>query len=136
VSERNEENIFLVFYKPQSYFEMLKAMIGLPVISLSIYAGGKWLRFRRSEKYLQLLDIRPNTERYLLIDTGVKVDQEMKTLMRNLEGAPARHWSSLYFRCRCVLSLTPILHILGTKWVPKGLDFIPGIYSYRRLNNE
>jgi len=135
-SKRNEENVLLVFYRPQTYIEMIKAMIGLPVISLSVYADGKWLRFRRSEKYLQLLDVRPNTERYLLIDTGFKINPTIKALMRDLEGAPARHWSSLYLRCRCVLSLIPILKILGEEWEPKGLDFIPGVYAYRRLSDE
>ena len=132
-AERNEETVLLVFYRPRTYLEVLKALIGLPFISLSVYAGGKWLRFRHSETDLQLLDLRPSTERYMLVDTGVKVDRTIRVLMTDLEGAPARHWTSLYMRCQCVLSLIPILRMLGPEWEPRGLDFLPGVYAYRRL---
>jgi len=132
---RSEENVMLVFYRPRTYLEVLKAMLGLPLVSLSIYADGRWLRFRKSKTDLQLLDIRPSMESYLLIDTGVKVNRTIRIIMDDLKGAPARHWTSLYLRCRCVMSLTPILRLLGPEWEPKGLDFIPGVYAYRRLSD-
>lgn len=132
---RNEENVLLVFYKPKTYFEVLKAMFGLPLVSLGIYADGQWLRFRKSEDDLQLLGIRPNSEGYLLVDTGVKVNTTIRSMMNDLQGTPARHWTSLYLRCRCVVSLGPILRSLGPQWEPKGLDFIPGVYAYRRLSD-
>ncbi len=128
-------NVMLVFYRPQTYFEVLVTLIGYPFASMGVYANGQWLGFRRSRKGLQLLDIKPNDERFLLVDTGVKTTPEIEATMKDLKDVPARCWTSLYIRCRCVTALSPILKKLGDKWQPKGLDFLPSLYAYRRLSN-
>lgn len=130
---RNEEDVFIVFYRPQNFRETLMAALGLPFTSVGVYAGGKWLRFRRSRDALQLLNVRPTSQKYFMLNTGVQLDRRIELMMQDLEGTPARHWSSLYIRCRCVVAISPLLRALGERWEPRLLDYVPGVYAYRRL---
>lgn len=131
--KRNEQYVFIVFYRPQNFHETLMAALGLPFTSVGVYAGGKWLRFRRSRKTLQLLSVRPTSKKYFMLNTGVRLDRRLELMMQDLEGTPARHWSSLYVRCRCVVAVAPLLRALGERWEPRFLDYVPGVYAYRRL---
>lgn len=129
----NEEDIFIVFYKPKGFNEIIKAVIGLPFTSVSLYAGGKWLRFRHNEKGLQLLSIRPMGKRYFIVNTHEKCSTLFRSMMRDAKGIPARHWTSLYLRCRCVVAIAPLLKMIGSSWEPRAFDFIPGVYAYRKI---
>ena len=136
----NHENICLLFYKSDkgSWLMHIMSLFGLPVSSMSVLCGEYWLKLIRSDPNMQIQIIQNrDLRRYVLIDTGVKITDEIENAMWSLDGVPATNVKSLFLRVRCIAAIKPLISKLGNEWVPKTIiQQIPSIYFYKALKNR
>lgn len=133
----NYENVMIAFYRPKKLSECLTSMFGAPVSSMSIICNGHWYTYRRKSPYLCKAKMYDrNLSDYIMIDTSVKITQNITNELDSLVGTNARSWKTLYLRGRCVSTFKGFLNNLGGKWRLTYFDTIPAIYMLRRLRNE
>lgn len=136
----NHKNICLLFYKSDkgSWLMHIMSLFGLPVSSMSVLCGKYWLKLVRKDPDMQIHIIENiDLSRYVLIDTGVKITDEIEDIMWSLDGTPATNAKSLFLRVRCIAAIKPLLSKLGDRWGPKTIiQQIPSIYFYKALQNR
>ncbi len=117
----NTQDIFILLLKPRSRWEVLKALIGIPVASVCIYYNGYVWAFRSSGKY-QLSHITPKLiNNHTIINTGYKKTDEIIELLNSKIG------NTRGLGIKCIYEIRDILTIMGLK--PKTLlHYIPSIY--------
>lgn len=117
---------------------LLSSLIGLPVRSMSIVIGNEWLKLSTGVPVIESVDVsKLDPSKYVLIDTGVKIDERTRTSANMVIGQPARNADSLWMRVRCIASIAPLLKDLGDKFAPVWpWDYIPSIYFYRCLDRK
>jgi len=138
--KHNKENVCLLFYKSDrgSWLMHILSLIGLPVSSISVLIGDKWLKLERSKPTMQLISIDGiDYSRYVLIDTGVQISRFILDLIDRIKDSPAASSSSIYLRVRCIALITPLLSELGKQWEPSCLaQKIPSMYFYKAIHNR
>lgn len=127
----NPENVCLVFYKPLTFFDYLKSLIGSPVSSCGLLMGNIVYRFKYSSNMIEMVYLHNEHREYIIIDTGCR-RCEIEYLLPKLTASKARRWQTCFFRLNCLLALRPILDKIGGKWQYKG-DLLSSIYIMRRL---
>jgi hypothetical protein len=132
--EYNPENIMLVFYKPHTARDYIISLFGMETGTMSMICDGKWAKFRWGYSYLKICELKKRrlNKNYIVIDTGVKVTEDIKHAFYSLKGAPARTAESLYFRFNCVRIFKPVFRLMGRKWQYHFLDCLPSVYLMRR----
>lgn len=127
----NPENVCIVFYKPLTFFDYLKSLVGAPISSCGLLMGNIVYRFKYSSNMIEMVYLHAEHRDYIVIDTGCR-RCEVEYLLPNLLSTKARRWKTCFFRLNCLLALRPILDKIGGKWQYKG-DLLPSIYIMRRL---
>lgn len=129
------DTVCLAFYSGDSgsFLMHLFGMIGLPVKSMSIIVGNEWIKLVNGVPTLQAVNVNEmHTDKYVVVDTGVKIDEEIKAAASQIIGAPARTEGSWWLRLRCIAIAKPLLSVMGTQYEPRTvLEQIPSIYFYR-----
>lgn len=128
---RNEQNVCIIFYKPLTFFEYIKSLIGAPISSCGLLLGNDVYRFRYSSSMIEKVDFAHEHREYIIIDTGTPTSV-IEPLLPDLMATKARSWQTCFFRLNCLLALKPILSKIGGKWQYRG-DLLPSIYIMRRL---
>jgi len=136
----DEDYVYLIFFKPKSFYQFISSLFGLGVASMgSIFKGEdgkpKVARLKHSKDNLQITGYKPDyiNSNYLLVNTGVRCDT-IKIDEVELAKQSAYSGKRLNTRTNCVESQKPILNQLGGIWVTsKMLDFLPAYYIYKRL---
>jgi len=138
---QTDENVMLAFYQGEhgSLLMLLFSIVGLPVRSMSIVVGNEWIKLCSGSPIVESVPAEGlDKSKYVLIDTGVKIDDSITNAAAEAVGAPARTEGSLWLRIRCIAAVVPFLKVLGREYVPKWpWECIPSIYFYRcvdRLN--
>ena len=133
--EINPENVILLFYKPRNIFEFIVSLAGTSACSMSVVCGDDWYMFKRKKDSLQKIKLNKRLvkQKYTIVDTGIKITQDIRVSLDNAKGCKARCLKTLYFRFNCVNVFGDTLDQMGGKWVAKGLDFIPSIYLIKRM---
>lgn len=136
----NPKNVCLLFYKSDSgsWLMHILSLIGLPVSSMSVLIGDKWLKLLRSKPDMQLLEFEKiDYHRYVLIDTGVPISRFILDLADRIKDSPAASADSLFLRVRCISLISPMLKELGSQWEPKCIiEKIPSMYFYKAIHNR
>lgn len=127
----NPENVCIIFYKPLTFFDYLKSLVGAPVSSCGLLMGNIVYRFKYSSNMIEMVYLHNEHRDYIIIDTGCR-RCEVEYLLPRLTTMKARRWQTCFFRLNCLLALRPILDKIGGKWQYKG-DLLPSIYIMRRL---
>jgi hypothetical protein len=140
ISDRlTEDTVCLLFYKADkgSWLMNVLSLIGLPVSSMSIVCGNEWLRLVLARPTLEIHPVSNISNKYIIVDTGVKIDSNIKRIFRSLKGIPAINAKSLFLRVRCIAAVKPLLKQLGQEWYPKTVfQQIPSTYFYKALWNR
>lgn len=131
----NKENVCFAFYKARSFRGYILSLFGSDVCSMSVICGDTWARYRRSKGSLVFDKFYPNRlkGKYILIDTGIKINPRILRALKQIEGTPSRQSKTLFLRINCVRSLKSALKELGTFWEYKFLDILPSFYLIRRI---
>lgn len=136
----NRSNVCLLFYKSDSgsWLMHILSLIGLPVSSMSILLGDKWLKLLRSKPNMQFIEFdKIDYHRYVLVDTGVPISRFVLDLADRIKESPASSASSLFLRVKCISLITPLLKELGPQWEPKCIiEKIPSMYFYKAIHNR
>lgn len=136
----NKDNVCLLFYKSDSgsWLMHILSLIGLPVSSMSVLIGDKWLKLLRSKPDMQLLDFdKIDYHRYVLVDTGVPISRFILDLADRIKSSPASTAGSFFLRVRCIALISPMLKELGPQWEPKCIiEKIPSMYFYKAIHNR
>ena len=113
------------------------SLFGVPASSMSIVAGDKWYMFKRKRNTLQVVKVidRKLCD-YIVVDTGVKITEDITKELNALKGMPARRASTFYLRANCVLTFRRVLKMLGERWEVGIFDFIPSFYMIKRIDYE
>lgn len=136
--ELTKDTVCLVFYKANSgsWLMHVLSIFGLPVSSMSIIADDRWLKLVVGEPALQLeraIEFEPS--RYVVIDTGVKITDEIIRRLWECRGRSAISKNSLFLRVRCIAIIKDFLKSLGPEWNP-GFIKLPSIYFYKAVHNR
>jgi len=140
ISDKLTNNtICLLFYKSDkgSWLMHILSLIGLPVSSMSIVCGKEWLRLVLDRPTLEIHSTENISNKYIIVDTGISINLDIKRIFRSLKGTPAINAKSLFLRVRCIAAVKPLLKQLGQEWYPKTIfQQIPSTYFYKALWNR
>jgi len=128
----NPENVCLAFYKPKTFWQYTLSLFGSPVSSPCLILGDKNYRLSKTE-INPIIDNNEISEDYAILDTGVKITEEIIEAAKLIKNQPVRNFSSLYLRLNCVRILKPVLSEMPRKWRYRFMDWLPAIYLSRRL---
>lgn len=135
---QTNDTVMFAFYNGDhgSLLMLLFSVVGLPVRSMSVVIGNEWIKMCTGHPTVESVPIASlDTSRYVLIDTGVKIDEAIQKAAAEVVGTPVRTEASLWLRIRCVASLVPLLRVMGHKFVPVWpWEFVPSLYFYRCVN--
>lgn len=140
ISDRlTEDTVCLLFYKADkgSWLMHVLSLIGLPVSSMSIVCGKEWLKLVLDRPTIEIHSVEKISNKYIIVDTGIKIDSDIKKIFRSLKGVPAINAKSLFLRVRCIAAVKPLLKQLGREWYPSTVFHqIPSTYFYKALWNR
>jgi len=122
-------NVLLLVKRPESGWDVVKALFGSPAASVCLSAYGKVWAFRRRTGVFELLDLHdPFLARHWAIDTGVPANLDFVRRITAVVGTPRG------FGYKCVWAIRGPLNSLGGKYAIKSwIDYIPGMYIMRIL---
>lgn len=131
----NADNVCLVFYVPKRGLKhVFISLFGLPASSFSVAIGGIWARFTKESPMINYFPASEIDDRYIVVDTGVKITGDIREAFNNLKGETA--FSCIGCRFKCVKVFSNILNKMGGKWKYRMFDFLPSMYLSRRINND
>lgn len=130
----NANNVYLVFYKPKGFIQFLTSLFGLPVSSAGTIVGDFMYLLKRGKPMICKLNLDEKYiyEKFIVVDTGVKITENHIKACNLLRKQQARQIYSLFLRCNCVRSLKPLLDTLPEFWQYRIMDWLPSIYLMRR----
>jgi len=130
----NTDNILLAFYcgDKGSFIMCLFSMVWRDVKSLCIVAGDTTLALKARKQGFQILNsevVLKNRQKYLIVDSNVKVTTDFINKMRDYENKTAKKFN---MRIRCIEGISPLLSDIGEEFTPRSvLDNIPGVFAAR-----
>jgi hypothetical protein len=133
-----DNNVYICLWKPEKTASLFESLIGAPIGSVCLYAGGSMYSFRwGSHKYIKK-EVFPSVvlRKFIVVDSGVPADDKIIREIENLLGTPARSWRTLWFRCRCILIIKPVLVQMGETFRPRLFEFVPSLYAARLLRSR
>ena len=124
-------NIYILIHKPKTTRGVIKALVGLPGDSVSVYANGQAWSFRRtsgtfSRYYAGHAIVSAN----IAVDTGVELSAAIEEMLDGLIGQPR------FPGTKCVWAIRHVLRKIGGKFAPRWCDYIPGIYAVKLLRGR
>lgn len=133
-------NIHICIGKPTKIRGSLASVVGLPAGSIAIYADGKIWSYKWGSKVFLSRTVSSEVvnKHHTIIDTGVKITSDNGHIMgtlKSLIGNPARRRETCFLRMNCVYTLKPVLSLLGKKYEPSGLSYLPSVYA-RMIAND
>jgi len=134
----SENTVCLLFYKSNkgSFLMQALSLIGLPVSSMSIVCGNEWLKLIIGNPTLEIHSAKNVSKKYIIVNTGVYISENIRSIFKSLRGVPAVNAKSLFLRVRCIAAVKPLLKEMGKEWEPKTiLQQIPSIYFYKALSS-
>lgn len=119
----DRDNILLAFYRGEkgSVIMNIFELLGMPVKSLCIVAGGKCLILKSDKEGFQFKSsevVLKNKEKYLIVDTGKKATSEFICNMSGYHNKKASKWG---LRICCIEGVSPLLQAIGQKFKPDHL---------------
>lgn len=125
------ENVGLLFLKPRSNAEVIKAFFGLPVSSLCvIIENNVWSFKAKTGKFEKMRYDQAFINRHIAIDTGVKHDETIVAELDKIIGQDRFPYT------KCVWAVKDVLNRLGGKYaIQSWLDYVPGIYALRVIGD-
>ena len=133
--EYNKEHVMLALYSRKTNLRSyILGLFGLDLCSMAIICDNHITQFswRSSDLIIKRVNIAKIKKKYVLVDTGIKPNEEIIHKFYGVKDYPARRIESLFFRLNCVRTFKYLLNTLGDKWKYRSFDFIPGFYAYRR----
>lgn len=128
----NNKNVFILFHRPQSKtWGVIKALVGLPANSVSVYAKGQAWSFRRNSGTFSLYSAGPAIlSANIAVDTGVALSADLEEMLDNIVG------KQRFPGTKCVWAIRHVLRKIGGKFAPRWCDYIPGIYAAKLLRGR
>jgi len=122
----NNKNVFILFHRPKSTWGVIKALVGLPTDSVSVYANGQAWSFRRNTGDFALYSMGHSVlSANIAVDTGQALTPEIEEMLDDLVGEPR------FPGTKCVWTIRHVLARLNLK--PRWREYLPGLYAMRVL---
>lgn len=127
-----DDEVCLLFLRPNSFSMTTKAFLGLPVSSVCILAYGFVWSFRRDKKIFTRTKFTPKwLENHIVVSTGITQNEDILLALSGLVGERR----GLGFRC--VYVIKEVLGKIGPCFKPKSFfHYIPGIYAMQVLRGR
>lgn len=135
--EYDPDNVFILLWRPTKVQSVFYSLIGMPVGSIVICAGGYlWsFKWKRNGFIKRIVRVRAAKKKYVFIDTKKETTPEILEELESLVNKRARVAG---YRCRCVYIIKNVLSMIGKEYAPHGLEYIPSLYAMKvmKLKNE
>lgn len=132
-----KSGIYLIFFKPKTFFQYFISLFGLPYASMGSIINGKVYRLKHNKSNIicSIINKRYIENNYHIVKVGdIKNINNIKDVEEELLKQSAYSPKRLFTRTNCVESQKPLLDNLNKKWHTKYIfDFIPAVYIYKRL---
>ena len=131
----SDENIYLCFWKPENAKTIFPSLFGAAIGSVSIYSDRKLYGFQWKSKQYQVKNVSPQaiSKKFIVVDTGKKITEEIKTELLNLKGTSANFLGIPVFRFKCIFTIRKVLYLIDKDFKPELYEYIPSIYSNKIL---
>ena len=125
-------NVYFCFWRPKKGAPLLSSLFGAPFGGVSIYADDHLYGFRWDKQNYckQRVGKRIVERAFVVVDSGIQADSEKLRLLESFVGKHAGR-----FRNRCILTITPLLHEMGKRYVPSVSEMLPSRF-YLMVKNE
>jgi hypothetical protein len=128
--EINASTVNILFLSPRNTYEVIKGLLGIPVASICIVAGGYVFAYRSSGKFEKTMYTNLWAKRHIVIDTKVPFQSVFSALEQEI-GEPRKPYT------KCVWTIRHALNRLGGKYQIKSpLDYIPAFYALRIIKRN
>ena len=123
--------IYILIHKPKNTWAVIKALIGFPSDSVSVYAKGQAWSFRRNSGTFSLYSAGPAIlSANIAVDTGVVLSPDIEEMLDNIVG------KQRFPGTKCVWEIRHVLRKIGGKFAPRWCDYIPGVYAAKLLRGR
>lgn len=125
------ENVFIMLLRPSSVFFVCKALAGIPVASVCLYAKGAVWSYRGDTGTFDLYPVDDRwLQKHIAINTGVHCSDEITEMLDDLVGTS--RWPGI----KCIWSIRHVLARLGKTYKPRLFDYLPGVYAMRVIKGR
>jgi len=132
----NPDTVHIAFYGGPNapFLSRMGALMGYSVSSVAVVVGTRAIRPSKSLGAMKECSVRVLEDKgYVFINTGVSTNAKMFAALKEIDRTKTGY---KHARTKCLVSLIPILELLGPKWIPGKWQCIPTFYYQKCVRNR